>query len=93
MRLASGPNPGTGSPLAAAAEADGVTVEQQNAQLRVVADELGHRMKNLLTIIQSLARQTMHQSTTKDDFEAVLGPAESFRALTRSSHRQQLARG
>ena len=39
-------------------------------QLRVVADELNHRMKNLVTVVQSIARQTMHESSTKDEFEA-----------------------
>jgi len=54
----------------AAPEADGVAFKQQDAQLRVIADELSHRIKNFVAIIQSIARQTMHQSTTKDDFEA-----------------------
>ncbi len=54
----------------ATAETGSNTVKQQNAKLRVVADELGHRLRNFVAIIQSIARQTMHQSATKDDFEA-----------------------
>ena len=69
MRVANEANFRTWPALTAATAAGSVTVKQQNAQLRVVADELSHRMKNLVTIIQSIARQTMHQSTTKDDFE------------------------
>ena len=45
-------------------------VKQENEQLRFVTGELGHRMKNLVAVIQSIARQTMHQTTTKADFEA-----------------------
>jgi two-component sensor histidine kinase len=56
--------------LIAAAEAGSVTATQQNAQLGVVVDELNHRLKNFVAIIQSIARQTVHQSSTKDDFEA-----------------------
>jgi two-component sensor histidine kinase len=53
----------------ATAETGSNTDKQQNATLCVVADELGHRLKNFVAIIQSIARQTMHQSATKDDFE------------------------
>ena len=70
MRVANEGNFRTWPALTTATAAGSVAVKQQNAQLRVVADELSHRMKNLVTIIQSIARQTMHQSTTKDDFEA-----------------------
>ena len=55
---------------ALAAETGNVAVKQQDAQLRVVADELNHRMKNLVTVVQSIARQTMHESSTMDEFEA-----------------------
>ena len=51
-------------------DAGSVAVKQENAQLRVITDELSHRIKNLVAVIQSIARQTMHQTTTKDDFEA-----------------------
>ena len=53
-----------------AADAASVAVKKENAQLRVITDELGHRIKNLVAIIQSIARQTTYQTTTKDDFEA-----------------------
>ena len=49
-----------------------IAVKQENAQLRVVADELGHRIKNLVAIIQSIVRQTMHQTTTKATREPCL---------------------
>ena len=55
---------------ALAAETGNVAVKQQDAQLRIVADELSHRMKNLVTIVQSIARQTMHESATMGEFEA-----------------------
>ena len=57
-------------PLWVFADVGSIAVKQENAQLRVTADELSHRIKNLVAIIQSIARQTMHQTTTKDDFEA-----------------------
>jgi two-component sensor histidine kinase len=67
MRLASEANMRT---WPATPEAGSVAVEQENAQLRVIAEELSHRIKNFVAIVQSIARQTMHQSTTKEDFEA-----------------------
>jgi two-component sensor histidine kinase len=70
MRLASEANIRKWPTLTAVPEAGGVAVKEQDAQLRIIVDELGHRMKNFVAIIQSIARQTMHQSTTKDDFEA-----------------------
>jgi len=45
-------------------------VKQENEQLRSITGELSHRLKNLVAIIQAIARQTMHQTTTKHDFEA-----------------------
>ena len=45
-------------------------VKQENEQLRSITGELGHRIKNLVAVIQSIARQTMHETTTKADFEA-----------------------
>jgi two-component sensor histidine kinase len=56
--------------LAAAPEAGSAAFRRENEQLRSIADELGHRMKNLAAIIQAIARQTMRQTTTKDEFEA-----------------------
>jgi two-component sensor histidine kinase len=55
--------------LSSAADAGGVAVKQENAHLRAITDELSHRIKNLVAIIQSIARQTMHQTSTKEDFE------------------------
>jgi two-component sensor histidine kinase len=70
MRVAIEGNIRAGPAFLAAAETGSAMVRQQNTQLRIVADELSHRMKNLVTVIQSIARQTIHQSTTKDEFEA-----------------------
>jgi len=69
MRVADEANIRTWPAFVATIGTGSVTIQQQNAQLRAVADDLSHRMKNLVAIIQSIARQTMHQSTTKDDFE------------------------
>lgn len=43
--------------------------DRENEQLRLIVDELGHRFKNLVGMVQSIARQTMHQATSKEDFE------------------------
>lgn len=69
MRLASEATIRTQPPLGVFADVGSIAVKQENAQLRVTADELSHRIKNLVAIIQSIARQTMHQTTTKEDFE------------------------
>ena len=45
-------------------------LKKENEQLRSITGELGHRIKNLVSVIQSIARQTMHQTTTTRDFEA-----------------------
>jgi len=53
------------------ATAEGIAaVKRENEHLHFITDELSHRIKNLVAVIQSIARQTMHQTTTKDDFEA-----------------------
>lgn len=70
MRLASETTICTWPSLKGAADVGTVAVKKENAQLRVITDELSHRIKNLVAIIQAIARQTMHQTTTKDDFEA-----------------------
>jgi hypothetical protein len=44
-------------------------IKQENEQLRSMTDELGHRIKNLVAVMQSISRQTMHHTRTKDDFE------------------------
>ncbi len=69
MRLASEANANTRPALIPDFHAGNIAVGQENAELRFVADELGHRMKNLVAVIQSIARQTMHQAGTKEDFE------------------------
>jgi two-component sensor histidine kinase len=61
IRTSLSPSSATGSGIAA--------VKRDNERLRSITGELGHRMKNLVTVIQAIARQSMHQSTTKDDFE------------------------
>lgn len=42
---------------------------RQAEQVEVVMHELAHRSKNLLTVIQALARQTLARSTTLEDFK------------------------
>jgi two-component sensor histidine kinase len=56
--------------LKTAADAGNIALTQENTRLRSITDELSHRIKNLVTIIQSIARQTMHETTTRHDFEA-----------------------
>ena len=70
MRLANEANIRSWPSLRPVADAGSVAAKQENAQLRVITNELSHRIKNLVAIIQSIARQTMHQTTTKGDFEA-----------------------
>ncbi len=70
MRLASEANVNTWPPFSAYAHAASIVAKQEDTELRVVADELGHRLKNLVAVIQSIARQTMNQAATKEDFEA-----------------------
>jgi two-component sensor histidine kinase len=79
VRLASETNIRTGPLLRSAADVGGVAIKQENARLRVITDELSHRIKNVVGIIQSIARQTMRQTTTKNDFDARLsGRREAF---------------
>jgi two-component sensor histidine kinase len=70
VRLAIEANIRTGPSLRSATDAGSVAAKQENAQLRLITDELSHRIKNLVAIIQSIARQTMRQTTTEEDFEA-----------------------
>jgi two-component sensor histidine kinase len=42
-------------------------MRRENEQLRFVTEELHHRMKNLVAIIQSIARQTMQEAGTGPD--------------------------
>jgi two-component sensor histidine kinase len=47
-------------------------LSKKNDELRFLTDELiiSHRIKNLVSLIQAIARQTMQQTTSRDDFEA-----------------------
>jgi two-component system CheB/CheR fusion protein len=79
MRLAREINIRTWPSFRASADAGGVAVKGENPRLRVITDELSHRIKNVVGIIQSIARQTMRQTTTKNDFDARLsGRREAF---------------
>lgn len=69
MGMAAGANIRTSLPPSSATGPGIAAVKRDNERLRSITGELSHRMKNLVTIIQAIARQTMHQSTTKDDFE------------------------
>jgi two-component sensor histidine kinase len=40
-------------------------IKQENEQLRSMTDELGHRIKNVVAVMQSISRQTMHHTTTR----------------------------
>jgi two-component sensor histidine kinase len=44
-------------------------IKRENEQLRFVTEELHHRIKNLVAIIQSIARQTMQQAGTGPDVQ------------------------
>ena len=77
----------------APAEAGIAAVKRENEQLRSITGELGHRIKNLVAVIQSIARQTMHRDHDQGRFRgALLGPPWRVWSLPRSSHRQRLAR-
>lgn len=69
MRLASEADVNTRPAFTVGVHSGNIAIKQENAELRFVADELGHRLKNLVAVIQSIARQTMKQSSTKEDFE------------------------
>jgi PAS domain S-box-containing protein len=40
--------------------------KQQEEQLRLLNEELGHRLKNMLTLVQAIASQTLKGATDKD---------------------------
>ena len=52
-----------------APERNFAAIMQENEQLRFAMTELCHRTKNLVAIIQSIARQTMRQTATDADFD------------------------
>lgn len=56
--------------------------KRQEAQTRFVMRELSHRTKNLLAVVQAMARQTARLSRDLDDFQARF--AERVAALARS---------
>jgi hypothetical protein len=70
MGFASEANIHTLFSLKSTTEAGLVALKRENEQLRVAANELGHRLKNLVAVTQSIARQTIRQSSTMEDFEA-----------------------
>src|SRR5688572_19794193 len=70
MRLANETNIRSWPSLRPVADAGSVAAKLENAQLRVITNELSHRIENLVAIIQSIACQTMRQTNTKEDFEA-----------------------
>ena len=54
MRLANEANIRSWPSLRPVADAGSVAAKQENAQLRVITNELSHRIKNLVVIIQSI---------------------------------------
>ena len=51
-------------------------------QLRFVVHELGHRIKNLLAVVQALANQTAQRTATLKDFQTVF--SQRLQGLSRS---------
>ena len=70
MGFASEANIHTPLSLKSTTEAGIAAFKRENEQLRIAANELGHRLKNMVAVIQSIARQTICQSATMHDFEA-----------------------
>jgi two-component sensor histidine kinase len=70
MGFASEANIHTLFSLKSTTEAGLVALKRENEQLRVAANELGHCLKNLVAVTQSIVRQTIRQSSTMEDFEA-----------------------
>jgi two-component system CheB/CheR fusion protein len=46
------------------------SVVEAEARQRVLIEELNHRVRNMLTVVNSIANQTLRQSTTKEEFVA-----------------------
>jgi two-component sensor histidine kinase len=82
MSLANGVNTHTMRSLEPAGAVSFAAIKQENEQLRSMTDELGHRIKNLVAVMQSISRHTMHHTTTKDEFEVRF--SGRLRALGRS---------
>jgi two-component sensor histidine kinase len=69
MSLANGVNTHTMRSHGPAGALSFAAIKQENERLRSMTDELGHRIKNLVAVMQSISRHTMRHTTTKDDFE------------------------
>jgi two-component system CheB/CheR fusion protein len=46
------------------------SVVESEARQRVLIEELNHRVRNMLTVVNSIANQTLRQSSTKEEFVA-----------------------
>ena len=62
-----------GVPTRFAPRMSSAAMRRENEQLRFVSGELYHRIKNLVAIIQSIARQTMQQAASSGDVERFSG--------------------
>ena len=49
---------------------DVTSIVQAEQHQRLLVDELNHRVKNMLTVVTSLASQTMHRATSMEEFMA-----------------------
>ena len=56
--------------------------QRKEEQLQFVVHELGHRIKNLLAVVQALANQTAQRSATVEEFQTVF--SERLQGLSRS---------
>ena len=71
-----------GRPGLIASSTDVTAARRHDQHLRTVMAELNHRSKNLLTIVQSIARQTAKGLAVPEAFQGQLG--ERLRALART---------
>ncbi len=56
--------------------------QRKEEQLQFIVHELGHRIKNLLAVVQALANQTAQRSATVEEFQTVF--SERLQGLSRS---------
>ena len=61
---------------------DVTSIVQAEQHQRLLVDELNHRVKNMLTVVDSLAAQTLRRSQTLEEFSAAF--TGRVRALTAS---------